>query len=78
MADLTIRDLLPAIAIVGPILAALITAVITWRFRERRRVRFTIGPTEDLTSPLKRHRRDIAFRIGDQFVENINRGIEAS
>jgi hypothetical protein len=78
MPDNPIRDWLPAIAIVGPILSALITALVTWRFRERTRVRFTIGQSEDLAAPLTRHRRDIAFRIGDQQVQNFNRGIVIS
>jgi hypothetical protein len=71
--DYSIKDFLPAIAIIGPILAATITALVTRHFRERKRVDFLISNTEDLTPALRRSQRKVQIRIDDHDVETLNR-----
>jgi hypothetical protein len=75
MGDFNIREWVPAIAILGPILAAIIAAFVTRHFRERKRLQFIIGRTEDLTSPLRRSSRAFSLKINDTEVQNLNRGV---
>ncbi len=70
-----LKNWLPAIAIVGPIAAAIITALVTRHFRERKRVSFIVARTEDLTQPLWRTNNKIVIIINDQGVLNLNRSV---
>jgi hypothetical protein len=69
------KDWLPIVAILGPIIAATITALVTRHFRERRRIDFLIAKTEDLTLPLFRTNNKIILSINDRAVLNINRSL---
>jgi len=67
---------LPLVAILGPILGALIGALVTYRFVvKRKRVNFFIHHTEDLTLPLQQQQSMVVFRVGNSEVLNLNRAL---
>jgi hypothetical protein len=69
------RDWLPAIAIAGPILAALITLLASRHFREKKELTFVLLRSEDLAQPLRRYRDKVSFKINEVEVTEFNRGL---
>lgn len=64
----------PAAPIIGALLSAIIGGVITLVFiHKRKQLTFTMGKSEDLTSPLKQHHGLISFKFGLREVSNLNR-----
>ncbi len=70
-----LRDWLPLMAVLGPILAAMITLAVTRYFRERKRLTFIVVRTEDLMLPLRRNRDQVSVRIDNTDVLDFNRGL---
>src|SRR5690242_145420 len=69
------KDWLPLIAIVGPILAAFITALVTRHFRERKRINFNVDGVDDLMLSLRQHFPVVVLRLGNQDVRSLNRAV---
>jgi hypothetical protein len=72
---MSLKDWLPAIAVIGPIIAAVITLIATRRLRERKRLRFEITAPEDLTAPMRRQNVKFSIRYEEQDVDHFNRTV---
>lgn len=75
MNEYTLKDLLPAIAILGPIIAATITLFVTRRWQKSKQVTFGILESEDLTLPLKNNAQMVIIEIQGYRGFELNRGI---
>lgn len=75
MQDYTFKDFLPAIAIFGPIIAAVITLLVTRRWQKSKQITFRIGQSEDLTLPLKQSQQGVIVEIGHYRGFDLNRGV---
>jgi hypothetical protein len=70
----TFRDFLPAIAILGPIIAATLTLFVTRRWQTRKQVTFFSGRTEDLIEQLREHRGELlTITSGGHELDAFNR-----
>jgi hypothetical protein len=66
----------PLVAIVSPIIGALIGAAVTYYFVvKRKRVTFYVGRSEDLTLRLRQHQSFVVFKLNNKEVSNLNRAI---
>jgi len=64
----------PLAPIIGAIVGALITAVVGYFIlAKRKRLTLWISDTDDITAPLRRHHREILFRIGQDDLVKLNR-----
>ena len=65
----------PLAPIIGAVIGAAITAVVSYFFLTKRKsVTFWVANTEDITLPLRRHHKDIAFTVSGRSFFNLNRG----
>ena len=69
------KDLLPLVAILGPIAAATITLLVTRRWQKAKRVTFWVDESEDLTLPLKRSEQVVVLEIGQYRGFEFNRSV---
>jgi hypothetical protein len=69
------KDYLPVVATVGPIIAAIITLVVTRRWQKMKRVTFWAEPSEDLTLPIKESGQLVVVEIGQYRGFDLNRGV---
>ena len=69
------KDVLPAVAILGPIIAAIITLLVTRRWQRSKQVTFWVASSEDLTLPLKRSEHFVVVEIGAYRGLDFNRGV---
>lgn len=64
----------PFITVFGPIIGALIGVGVTYFLVvKRKRVRFSIAPSEDIAQPVQRERKDVVFKVGSSEMRNLNR-----
>ena len=68
---------LPGIQPMAPIAAGIITGTVTFVVAyfivaKRKKVAFWIDPSVDLTLPLRRHHKQMVFKIGDRDFLNLN------
>jgi len=74
--SLSFRDLVPAVAILGSALAAVLTLIFTRRWQARKRLTLWIEKTEDLSRAFGKHDDfAIVFKQGEQEIQNLNRAI---
>jgi hypothetical protein len=69
---------LPFVGPLGPIIGALvgaaISALVTYHFAVKRKVlRFWVTNSEDITLPLRRHYKDVVFKVSGRDFLNLNR-----
>ena len=71
-----IGEYAPFITIFGPIVGAIIGALVTYFVVvKRKKLVFWIGETEEITEPVRREHERIKFKIGDIEVDNLNRAV---
>src|ERR1700704_2657399 len=68
-----LKDFFPFVAILGPILGAVVGFLLARRSRERRVASFVIARTEDLMLPLRRNQPDISLKVGAREFLSFNR-----
>lgn len=68
-----LKDFMPIIAILGPILGAIVGFLLARRVRERRRVTFVLSRAEDLMLPLRRNQAMVSLKVGEREFLSFNR-----
>lgn len=65
----------PITPVIGNLLSAAAGALVVWLWTSKRKVlTFTVRVSEDLTLPLQQHHPNLAFRIGEYEMFNLNPG----